>query len=243
MCKYFIIDKENSTFKVIKNVMVDFDIFKCIGVSSDADDAMNTILKEHPKVVFINLDSTVKNLFQFMYEISLYSTSAIEFIAISSQKSNAYDAIKMGFCDFLLAPLTDLEIRKTVLNFQKKKLTKSKKCICLKSYKDYHYLNTDEILFLKADNNTTEFHMSDGSVVNAYKTLKTFESLLPKEFSRIHKSYIINKNFVSRIQFGKFTCSINRNNHSIPFTNTYLSTIKRMNDTLSQFTSNQSILN
>lgn len=241
MCNYYIIESKSSTLNSIKKVMSDFQEFNCLGVSQNHDNAMNMVLKRTPSLVFINIDGNLENPFQFVQEANLYSSETIEFIAISSKKENAYEAIKMGFCDFLLSPLSDLEIRKSILNFQKKKLVKKKRNICLKSYKDYQYLNTDDILFLKADNNTTEFHMSDGSVVNAYKTLKTFESILPKQFSRIHKSYIINKNFVSRIQFGKSTCSIKQNNHSIPFTDTYIEIIESMNNSLSQFTYSSSL--
>ena len=77
--------------------------------------------------------------------------------------------------------------------------------------------------------------MSDGSIVSAYKTLKTYEGLLPSQFLRIHKSYIINKDYVSRIQFGKYTCTINNNNHNIPFTKTYIDNIQYLNNNLSQY--------
>lgn len=233
MCTYFIIEKNVETIKSIKKVMMDFEEFCCIGVSNNYDDAMNTILKETPVLVFINLDETTNNPFQLAIDTKIFSSNPAEFIAISSQKQSAYNAFKAGFCDFLLCPVSDLEIRKTILTFQKKKTVKKKTCICLKSYKDYQYLSTDDILFLKADGNTTEFHMNDGRIVNAFKTLKVFEKLLPKEFSRIHKSYIINTTFVSRIQFGKSICSIKRSNVSIPFSDSYLDVIQNMNQNLS----------
>ena len=47
--------------------------------------------------------------------------------------------------------------------------------------------------------------------------------------------YIINKNFVSRIQYGKFTCTIKRNNYEVPFTKTYISNIESMNKALSEY--------
>jgi len=157
------------------------------------------------------------------------------FIAVSSTKDKTYEVIKNGFFDFLLTPLEEVEIRKTVLRVSKKIPARSRKNICLKSYKDYQYLKTDEILFLKADNNTTDFYMTDGNVISAFKTLKTFEEILPNNFHRIHKSYIINKNFVSRIQYGKFICTIKRNNYEVPFTKTYIGNIESINRTLSEY--------
>ncbi|MGV8947189.1 MAG: LytR/AlgR family response regulator transcription factor [Lutibacter sp.] len=234
MHNYFIIDKESNSIQGIKNVLGDYQEFNCIGVSNQYDDALSIILKETPNLVFFNIDNIFEKPYDFVNELNtLFSDDLPIFIAISSSKDKAYEVIKNGFFDFLLNPLSDLEIRKTILKFQKKNPVKSKKNICLKSYKDYQYLDTDEILFLKADNNTTDFYMSDGNIINAFKTLKTFKDLLPKNFLRIHKSYIINKNYVSRIQYGKFICTIKKNNYDIPFTKTYIGNIESMNKTLS----------
>ena len=133
--------------------------------------------------------------------------------------------------DILINPLAELEIRKTVLKLQNNFPIQSRKNICLKSYKDYNYLNIENILYLKADNNTTDFYMDGGEIVGAYKTLKVFEELLPDSFYRIHKSYIINIKCVSRIHFGKSMCIIS-NRHKIPFTKTFIENINTINKVL-----------
>ncbi len=236
MRNYLIIDTDSKSIQIIKNVLDDYMDFNCIGTSANYEDSMNIILRESPDLVFFNIDKDVlENPFEFAKELNLFNEDFPVFIAISSSKSNLYEVIKSGFFDILLKPLSELEIRKTILKVLKKIPTQAKKNICLKSYKDYQYLNTDEILFLKADNNTTDFYMNDGNIINAYKTLKTFESMLPNNFYRIHKSYMINKNFISRIQFGKFTCTIKRNRYEVPFTKTYIKSIKLINKSLSNY--------
>ena len=214
--------------------MEDYHEFNCVGVSNEYNHALNMILKETPNLIFIDIDSTFEKPFEFVNELnSLFSDYFPVFIAISSSKDKAYEVIKNGFFDFILNPISELEIRKTILKFQKRNTAIVNKNICLKSNKDYQYLNTDEILFLKADNNTTDFYMSDGNIISAFKTLKTFEEVLPENFLRIHKSYIINKNFVSRIQYGKLICTIKKNSYDIPFTKTYIDNIEIMKKTLS----------
>ena len=215
-------------------MLEDYHEFNCIGVSSEYDHALNMILKETPNLVFIDIDNTFEKPFELVNELNLlFSDYFPVFIAISSSKDKAYEAIKNGFFDFILNPLSELEIRRSILKFQKRNPAIINKNICLKSNKDYQYLNTDEILFLKADNNTTDFYMSDGNIISAFKTLKTFEDVLPENFLRIHKSYIINKNFVSRIQYGKLICTIKKNSYDIPFTKTYIDNIEIMKKTLS----------
>jgi DNA-binding LytR/AlgR family response regulator len=235
MCNFFIIDIDSNTIQSIKNVFKDYSEFNFIGASSNATNAMNIILKETPDVVFLNIDTVIERPFEFAQEINLFNNNVPVFIAIASSKENLYNVIKSGFFDILLNPLSELEIRKTVLKLLKKIPAQSGKNICLKSYKDFQYLNTDEILYLKADNNTTDFYMNDGTIINAYKTLKTFEEILPNNFYRIHKSYIINKNFITRVQYGKSTCTIKKNIQEVPFTKTYISAIENINKSLTSY--------
>ena len=234
MNNYLIIETEDQVINKIKIVLDDFSNFNCVGYVHDYSECLDVILKEMPDLIFLNVDTTIENPFNLINEASKYLKKDLEFVAISSSKEKAYEAIKCGFFDYLLSPINDLDIRKTALKFKKKHPIKINKTICLKSYKDYQYLNTDEILFLRADNNTTDFHMHNGDSICAYKTLKTFEMCLPKNFLRIHKSYIVNKNHVSRVSYASSNCTIKQYGQNIPFTKTYINNIELMINTLSQ---------
>ena len=199
-------------------------------VSEKQELALNLILKSNFNLIFFNIDSTKINLSEFLLEIYNSNKSKPKFIALSSKKEKAYEAYKYEFYDFILKPLSELGIRKSLLKFKKKQSEKLNKTICLKSNKDYRYLYVDEILFLKADNNTTDFYMADGTIISAYKTLKTFEISLPKNFLRIHKSYIINSNCISRIHYGKSICTLSDNQYKLPFTKTFLNNINFINN-------------
>ncbi|WP_242202141.1 LytR/AlgR family response regulator transcription factor [Aestuariivivens insulae] len=230
---YFIIDNKDSLLNnVLVKVLEEIPELNSIGVSCDFQQAMNTVLKEAPDLIFINIDNNDENPFDFTKEVNEYLKDKPEFIALSFTKEKTYESIKAGFFDYLLMPMTDLDIRKTVLRFKKKRPAKANKTICLKSYKDYRYLDTDEILFLRADNNTTDFHMIDGSVINSFKTLKTYESILPKNFLRVHKSYIINSHYVSRVNYGNSKCSLKKHNKNVPFTKFYKDNVEHMVNSL-----------
>ncbi len=235
MIHCLIIENNKKTVEVIKSVGNDFLEISYNEVNEDQEIALNTILKNKPELVIINIESTKINFLEFLFEITQYSENMPSFIALSTSKEKAFDSYKYGFSDFLLKPLNELSIRKSLLKYKKKHPIKQVKTICLKSYKDYQYLNIDDILYLKADNNTTDFYMTDGRIVGAYKTLKVFENLLPQTFLRIHKSYIINRNCISRIHYGKSMCIIN-NEHKIPFTKTFRTNIDLINSALSKNT-------
>lgn len=93
--------------------------------------------------------------------------------------------------------------------------------ICVKSYGDYRFINADEICYLKADNNSTDIHLSNGEMITAFKTLKHFENVLESPFVRIHNSYIVNIDYVSRIHTGNSVCYLKHNGAKLPFSKSY----------------------
>ena len=94
--------------------------------------------------------------------------------------------------------------------------------ICIKSYGDYRYIDSNDVLYFEADNNSTDIHLNNGEMITAFKTLKHFESVLPKmQFLRIHNSYIINVNQVSRIHTGNTVCYIKNSTTKLPFSKSY----------------------
>ena len=193
MNNYYIIEKNSASIENIKKVYSASSQFNFLGSSTSYDEAMNAILKSMPQILFLNLDDTIEKPFDFVQEINRYSNESPFIIALSATNEHAYKVIKMNFTDYLLKPLTELDLRKSMLSLTKQLNNESVSTVCLRSYKDYRYLNTEEILFLKADNNSTDFHMKDGNIISAYKTLKTFEELLPNNFLRIIKPVVIFK--------------------------------------------------
>lgn len=235
MIRCLVIEDDKEAIEVIKTVVIDFSEIIIHEVSEDQEAVLDQILKNKPQVVFINLESVKINLLKLLLEINQYSENTPSFIGLSTSKEKAFDCYQLDFSDFLLKPLKELAVRKSLSKYVKKHPIKQVEIVCLKSYKDYQYLNINNILYLKADNNTTDFYMADGSIIGAYKTLKVFENELPKTFLRIHKSYIINRNYISRIHYGKSICVIN-NECKIPFTKTFIANIDLINNILTKKT-------
>ena len=227
-----IIEEDQSVVDIIKKVGDGFEQIRFSHVEEDQDKVLNAILKIKPEIIFINIETNKINFNNFLFEISQYTKDRPRIVALSTTKDNAYDAYQYNFSLYILKPLTEFEVRKSLNTIIKYYPYKSIESICLKSHKDFHYLDIKDILYLKADNNTTDFYMEDDKIIGAYKTLKIFENSLPENFFRIHKSYIININCISRINFGKSTCII-KNQHKIPFTKTFIDNILKMNKILS----------
>lgn len=235
--RYSIIESEIITIKSLQNFFNKFQDYSCVGVSNNYDQALDVILEHRPNVVFLNVDNLSENgctgAFNFVNELYKYLQELPHIIALSSSTKHAYTCIKNNFFDYLLKPINSFELRKSISKLSKIPMEASNK-LCLKSYKDYRFIDLDEILFLKADNTATDFFMCDGTTISAYKTLKVFESLLPEYFTRIHNSYIVNQNYISRIHFGKSKCTLKHTTCSIPFSKSYKGNVVILEKTLSK---------
>lgn len=113
------------------------------------------------------------------------------------------------------------------VNSKEKPLT-----ICVKSYGDYRYINANDVCYLQADNNSTDIHLASGEMITAFKTLKHFESVLKYPFVRIHNSYIVNIDYVSRIHTGNAVCHIKDTTTKLPFSKSYKENIDAIINTI-----------
>lgn len=232
---YTILDSDAISNLQLQHFLEEYGDFTCSALAKNSTEGINSILKHAPDVVFINLNENSHEYFQMVIELHQYVNSLPVIIGISKSKSYAYDAIKNGFFDYWLMPYNEFDIRKSLLRLKKQVPARAEpNTLCLKSYRDFQYLNTEDILYLQADNNATEFVMKDGTINNAFKTLKTFENQLPKNFVRIHQSYIVNTDFISRISYGKSICTLKHNKMQLPFSKTYRTNIDGLKSILSK---------
>ena len=234
---YTIIDSDATSNLQLQHYLEDYGDFVCSSEARNCSDGLNAILKYSPDIVFINLNDKAFEYFQMVTELYQYIKNIPILIGISRSKEYAYNAIKNNFFDYWLMPYNEFDIRKTLLRL-KKQLPKEdvSHTLCLKSYKDYQYLDTNEILYLRADNNATDFVMKDGSTISAYKTLKTFVNQLPSNFIRVHQSYILNTHYVSGINYGKSKCFLKIRKTQLPFSKSYIENIDGLKKILSKNT-------
>lgn len=196
-----------------------FTDFICIGVYSTFDDALNAVIEKKPQLLFFNFTEEIP--LHFLLELQRYIEDLPYVIAINKEDKNAYKAIKYGVMDYILLPLSLIEIRKAFMKYTMFSKRTVQENLCIKTNSDYYFIPFEDILYLMADNNTTDFYLKNGKVVSGFKTLKYFQSQLPFYFFRIHNSYVVNINHVSRINTSKSDCYLFNNEFKLPFSRTY----------------------
>lgn len=231
MIKYCVLSEDLNFIETLQQNLAEFKSFYCIELTGDFEKATNSILKEDPEVLFLDLDTKNNHPspFEFVNELLQYIERLPCIVGVSNNKEFAYQSFKSDFSDYILKPLKEFEIRKCIMRL-KKKIDNSSDRVCFKSYSDYHFLNYDEVIYLKADNNTTDIYLRDGSKVTAFDNLKSFEIKLSKKFLRIHNSYMVNISYLRRINFGKAKLSLKFSGNiiNIPFSKSYRDVVQRL---------------
>lgn len=242
---YIIIDNDLDTTKAIQLAFEEHIDYICLGVVGDRQEGVNVILERNPKLVFLSID-LVDGLggagnFFVINELRKYMTMLPGFVIMSKSDTYAIESIRQKVLDYIVKPFDRNVLRKALLRYQNdiiEEVAENDNIMCFKSYGDYRFVNLDEVIYLKADNNTTDFILNNGQTVQAFKTLKHFQTGLPDCFVRIHNSYIVNSNYISRIHFGKSKCTMKVLKIPIPFSKSYKENVEEIRDVLS----NKSVL-
>ena len=246
---YIVVDNSNDKIDETLHSLERFSEFYCVGVAMDSEKALDEILEKKPHVVFLGLENVnQKNhvSLSLINQLHQYLDQLPHIIVLANSKDHAYDCIKAGVFDYLVKPYPYIDMVKCLLRVQKGRPAIHKNTvetapvtekivdnnaetvpaedslrICIKSYGDYQFIYLNDVMYLKADNNTTDFYLKSGRKLTAYKTLKHYEANLPSNFYRVHNSYIVNSDFITRISTGKSMCFLNGNEISVSFSKTY----------------------
>ncbi|WP_413998094.1 LytR/AlgR family response regulator transcription factor [Flavobacterium sp. W1B] len=220
---FIIIDENNQTTKETLELFENFPNYFCAGIAKDNQSGVNQIIKLKPQLAIVKIPTETNErnmLLETIAELFQYVETIPYLIAVAESSDYALAAMQSGFSDYVVKSLSLHQLGKSLFKFEKRTPPNIVSNICIKSYSDYQFVSLQSIVYLKADNNTTDIKLENNKIVNAYKTLKHFESLLPFYFLRIHKSYIVNINHVSRIHFSKSKCYLNYN-EILPFSLNY----------------------
>jgi two-component system LytT family response regulator len=229
--KGIIIDDESNSRELLTSLANKYTPdLEIIAQYSNGADALLQIESLKPDILFLDIEMPNMNGFDFLEKCQytdfyLIFTTAYNEYAIQAIKSHAFD--------YLLKPIKRTEFIKTIERIQKESHSNQKskidellnhlkvqeigKKIILATQEGMHFLDYDEIMYVKGEGSYTHYHCADGSKYLISKTLKDAESkLLDARFKRVHASYIINFDFVKKYQRGEGGFFVLRDGTSVP---------------------------
>ena len=121
---------------------------------------------------------------------------------------------------YLIFQLKKYQKRITIVEQEKKEIAKKvEKEFIILNNKSKVYLSN--LKFIKSDGNYLEFE-TDGKTIIDRNKLKEILEKLPPNFVKIHRSYIINKNFISSVNSSTVVL---KDNIYIPLSRTFKSNL------------------
>jgi two-component system LytT family response regulator len=211
-----LIDDEQPARDVVKHYLKDFPEIDIIGEFTDGFSGLKAIQELKPDLVFL--------------DVQMPKLTGLELLDLLEQPpliifSTAYDqyaikAFEMNAIDYLLKPYSKERFSQAVMKAVSQAGSGIKSSepvqqlvktleenpeflqrIAVKSRHKVTVVPIDEIVYLEAEGDYVMLHTRDAKHLKE-KTMKYFETHLdPSQFIRIHRSYIINAQFIDRIEY------------------------------------------
>ncbi len=216
MIKAVIIDDEINAQNLLEKTLDRYFPNKFIIVQkcNSVDSGVLAIMDHEPDLVFLDIQMPEKNGFElFKY----FEVVKFEVIFTTAYNQFAIKAIKRSALDYLLKPINHLDLSDAIKRFEnriegsfaQKKLSlllenlnvndQNVSKIAFPTLEGFELIHSNQILYCKAESNYCCIKKIDGIKKTVTKTLKYVEEILPATtFKRIHKTYIINLNYLVR---------------------------------------------
>lgn len=128
-----------------------------------------------------------------------------QIVFLTASPEFALEAYEVSACNYLIKPVTDEKLTKT-LDMIFSNLEKQKEPHFLaRSAGSIRSVSFSSIVYLESFRNHTTIHLNSGDAVDNMKSMGEMEAMLDEhpEFLRVHRSYIVNMNYIREINSGE----------------------------------------
>ena len=215
-----IIDDEQDSRETLRNYVGKYcPQVSIVGECANIIEAKAAILKQKPQLIFLDIEMPHGNAFDLLEQ---WGEIDFEIIFITAFSQYAVQAFNLSAAHYLLKPVDIEELEKAVAAVeaslaQKEKVSHAKilienlaaihsqnRKLVLPMMEGFEVVKISEILYCEADDNFTRFFFKDGRKTLICRSLKFYEKALNDfGFHRIHRSHIINLDYISRYVKGK----------------------------------------
>jgi two-component system LytT family response regulator len=218
--KAVIIDDEKDSREILGNYLKKYcpEVTVC-GFGESVDTGLAAINEHKPDIVFLDIEMPYGNGFDLLDKVEKVD---FETVFVTAFDHYAMQALNQSAAYYLLKPIDIDELIKAIEKIKKEKESdyhtshaqvlldnfradspQSQK-IMLPTLEGFEIVNIKGIMYCEAVDNFTRFFFETGNPLLICRTLKYFEELLRTyRFFRIHRSYLINPEYVIRYSKGK----------------------------------------
>ncbi len=219
-----IIDDDKLSRKVLEGLIAKRSDLSLVASYPDALDASKMFNKDNNGVDLIFLDIEMPEMTGLDFLSSIKDLPQV--IIVSSREKYALEAYDFEITDYLLKPIELPRFSRAINRAFKKHSVvkmemKSNEEIFIKKGASLIKMKLNDILWVEALENYVILNTKDEKFTIHF-TMKAIEKKLPQpNFTRIHRSYIVNTGNISIIKDNAVDISYNNQVHSIPIGKSY----------------------
>tara|TARA_B110000046_G_scaffold36204_1_gene39635 strand:- start:7287 stop:8024 length:738 start_codon:yes stop_codon:yes gene_type:complete len=212
-----IVEDEKTSREILNNYLKKYcpDV-TVLGEAANVNEGLEHI-KQHGNldIVFLDVEMPYGNAFDLLDKVD---DRSFETVFVTAYNQYAIDALNAHAAYYLMKPISIDELIKAVayvVAIKTKETALQNQVLVPKTptvngkitipqQDGFEVLNTQDILYCKADDNYTEIYLNTNKKKLVSKTLKYFETALAgSNFARVHKSYLVNVNEIIKYKKGK----------------------------------------
>jgi two-component system, LytTR family, response regulator len=218
--KVIIVDDEEASRDTLQNYLQKYcpDV-TLVGTASSAKQGAELIQAHTPDVVFLDVEMPYGNAFDLLEAVGDIS---FETVFVTAFSNYALKALNLSAAYYILKPIEIDELILAVEKIKKQNEGKQKilhtkilveniqaenkqaQKIVLPLLEGFEVVQVKDIIRCEANDNFTNFILTDHRKIMICRTLKQYESMLEDyNFVRVHKSHLINIQHVSKYLKGK----------------------------------------
>jgi DNA-binding LytR/AlgR family response regulator len=212
-----IVDDEPVARRLLREELENFDDIHIVGQASNGREALQQIDKSKPEIVFLDLQMPVMSGFEVARAIGGSKLPVI--IIVTAFDQHAIQAFEAGAVDYLLKPVAEDRLRKsverarmllghpgeiadrlaTIASVATPEQPAISRKIVGRSGEDYILLDAHEVLAFQAERELVWIITAKQRLL-ATQTLRTLEDRLDgAQFRRVHRNAIVNVNHVRKL--------------------------------------------
>ena len=211
MNKVVIIDDEPLARLIVTEYLLDVKGLEVVAECNDGFEGMKAIAQHQPELIFLDIQMPKINGFEMLELLpsppAVIFTTAFDEYAIRAFEANAID--------YLLKPFSKERFEQALEKWNSKTLVKDnlqqfientvkqpeeKNRIVVKKGSDIRIIPVDEVYFIEAYDDYVKIFVKDSYYLKK-KTMNYYEQVLdPSVFVRVHRSFIINLNQLTKIE-------------------------------------------
>ena len=210
--KSVIVEDESAAREVLKRYLDKYcPQIEVIGEAHNCKEAIPLLHDVQPQLVFLDVEMPFGNAFDVLegckdlYFETIFVTAFSEYSLRALNQSAAYYLLKPISIEELILAVNKVQqhiINREIINRNRvlienfRESRPEKQQVILPTLEGFEVVKMEDIIRLQGNGNFTDIYLGNRTKKMVCRFLKHFNEILPYPFVRVHKSHIINTNYV-----------------------------------------------